>query len=206
MNENMLDEIRQRTFRYYYEDGLVEMAVGGLFALIGLSLFFYDRVLINGRYAWLLSIIIFALTAGGGYAVKAIILGLKKRVTYPRSGQVRYSEQPTGGRWLLLTIVAFVVLLGFFLPEGATPMPVMVAGLMAAILGFMGRRVGLRRMQLAAVFPVAMGILSFFLVPGEIIGVALVFVASGLALLIPGVVVLRAYLHNNPVRAKDTTE
>ena len=28
MSVNMIDEIRQRTYRYYYEDGLVEIAVG----------------------------------------------------------------------------------------------------------------------------------------------------------------------------------
>lgn len=209
MNGSMLDEIRQRTYRYYYEDGLVEIAVGGFLIVTGLSLGLLERAQIDGRFACIFGLSLLVMAVVGAYAVKTAIMALKERISFPRSGQVRYGEQPSSGRWLLAVAVALVVLINFFLPDSTAQMTLMVAGLMAAILVFMGMRVGLRRMQLAAIFPVAAGIFSSFFTLGEITvldevtGIAMVFAISGLAILISGTLALLTYMRKNPVGGKD---
>jgi hypothetical protein len=41
---NKIDDVVKQTYRYYYEDGLVEMAVGLLFIATGLVLFAWQGI------------------------------------------------------------------------------------------------------------------------------------------------------------------
>ena len=202
MTANFVNEIRQRTYRYYYEDGLVEMAVGLQFAVIGLALWAAGRFLSGVSFAMAISLGLMAVILGGIFGVKWAVTALKERITSPRTGKVTYRQQPDRGRWRMVLAVAMIALLAFFLPENWTSSAVMVGTVLTVMLVYMGYRVGLARLQLAAVVPLAGSVLMGYLGWEEVEGTGLVFMASGLALLLMGAFVLSRFLRENPVQAE----
>ena len=85
MTEQM-DKIVKETYRYFYVDGLVETAVGLLFALIGMVLAGWAGF---EEGSWLLKtavIILPILIIGGTFGIKWLVGNLKERITYPRTG------------------------------------------------------------------------------------------------------------------------
>lgn len=193
-----IDEIIRRTYRYYYEDGLVEMAVGGLFAILGLALWFFDRMPTGAAWAWMFALGLPAIILGGTFGMKWAISALKERVTYPRTGVVTYKNQPSTGRWTLIIAVAVFVIISFFLPESYHSTSVMEGVLLGLILAFMGMRVSLVRLQVAAILPFAGGIFAGYAGLNDLIGGALVFGLTGLELVLFGVFALTRYLRENP--------
>ena len=195
---NKVDEITRRTYRYYYEDGLVEMAIGGLFTLLGLGLWIFDRALSGSSLGWLLGLGLPAVIIAGVFGVKWAILALKQQVTYPRTGAVTYKDQPTMGRWWFVAVLAVFVFISFFLPESFNTAAVMAGFLLALILFYMGTRVSLFRMQAAAILPLAAGIFSGYAGLGELMGNVVVFGLTGLELFLLGAFALTRYLRENP--------
>lgn len=195
---NIVEEITRRTYRYYYEDGLVEIAVGAMFLFLGLALLLFEWVLLDSSWGWLMGIALPVLTLSAVFGVKRLIVSLKARVTYPRTGAVTYRDQPGSGRWLLLAAVFLLVVAGFFFPEDTVTTAFMAGGLLAVILLYMGGRVSLARMQAAAIVPIAAGVFSGFTRMGDIPGTALVFGLTGAELLLFGAVALVRYLRENP--------
>lgn len=199
MNERKIQEARQRAFRYYYEDGLVEIAVGAMFSVIGLLLWLYERVLAGGQYAWVLGIGLMAATVGGVFAVRRLVLKLKSELTYPRTGRVIYSEKAgRTGRWLLIAAALALAVGLLWVPGWLNTTATAAGGLLTIILLYMGSTVSLVRMQVAAVLPIAVGVLASYYGVGEILGFVAVFASSGVLLLVLGLLALRGYLARNP--------
>lgn len=198
---NQINEIIRRTYRYYYEDGLAEMAVGGLFAILGLALWFFDRMPTGAVWAWTFALGLPGIILAGTFGMKWAISMLKERVTYPRTGVVTYKNQPTMGRWGLIIAIGLFVSITFFLPENYHSTPVMEGALLCAILAFLGTRVALVRLQAAAILPLAVGIFSGYASLNDLIGGALVFGLTGLELVLFGVIALTQYLRENPPTA-----
>ena len=65
MNENKLNKTYLRTIQYWFEDGIAELGIGGLFLLLGIY-FYLQATLENGFLADLLSAS-FALIFIGGW-------------------------------------------------------------------------------------------------------------------------------------------
>jgi hypothetical protein len=198
MNQN-LEEVMRRTYRYYYEDGLVEMAVGGLFALIGLVILGYQQAQGNPALVLAGTLGMMVVTAGGVFVVRWVVTRLKNRVTAPRTGVVTHSRQPSPWRWWIIGGTLLLVLIGFFLPEEFTGIPVMEGALLTLILASIGGRIGLRRMLVAAILPLATGVLSAFIGLEELTGGALVFAVTGGMMALMGIAVFIRYLRDNPL-------
>lgn len=195
---NQINEIIRRTYRYYYEDGLVEMALGGLFAVLGLALWFFGLMPLSGRWGGMFVLGMLVIIFGGAFGIKRMIGVLKERVTYPRTGAVTYKNQPSTGRWAVILGAAVLVLVTYFLPEQYRSSPVMEGALLCLILAFMGTRVGLVRLQAGAGLPLAVGIFAGYASLNDLIGGALVFGLTGLELVLFGIVALTRYLRENP--------
>jgi hypothetical protein len=202
MNQN-LEEVMRRTYRYYYEDGLVEMAVGGLFALIGLVILGYQRAQGNPALVLAGTFGLMAVTAGGVFAVRWVVTRIKDRVTAPRTGLVTHDRKPSPWRWWIIGGTFAIVLIGFFLPEEFTGMPVMEGALLTLILASIGGRVGLQRMLVAALLPLATGVVSVFLGWDELTGSALVFAVTGSLMALMGIAAFIRYLRENPLPQQD---
>lgn len=197
---NQIRQIMQRTMRYYYDDGLVEITLGLLFTLISLAVLAMLFAPLGPAYAIGISFGLMVLIFVGVFAVRWLVATLKERITYERTGYVQYKNETTKvGRWLMLLPTVFVVITALFLPEWMNAMSVMEGALLFLVFFYMGVRVHMRRMIGLAILNLIVGIAAAWQRLGDVQGTAAVFVACGLALLLTGSWTLRAYLKGNPL-------
>lgn len=199
MNNNQLDKVVKDTYRYFYIDGLVELAVGLLFVLIGLSMLGW--VYTDEGSMWRVAAVLLmpVLILGGTFSMKYLVRFLKERVTFPRTGYVRYKEgEPNVGRWLVIAVALGLVIVIWFLPEWLSKIATIQGILLAVILGLIGYRVGLGRFYLLAAVALTAGIGASYLIANEIIGSLLTYVAVGGLMILMGGITLINYLRQHP--------
>jgi hypothetical protein len=194
-NQNKeINETIKRTKRYWYVDGFSEIGVGLL--LIATILFNYLAGLVQQPA---LQIVLFvvglpALIVLGGREMSRVVVKLKEKYTYPRTGYVAYQGKTGSRRWkrvlLAGTLGLAVGVLTSFL-SGSLPIiyqQVFVTSLIAFAYIYIGYSIGLKRFYWIAGATLALGgalilagtpeaqyLLMFF------IGQGLVWIASGLA-------------------------
>ncbi len=193
-----IDTAVQRTYRYWYEDGLAEIGTGCLFILVAL-LFVVESIApagspLRGISAFGLPLLVIGGMWVGRYAVRA----LKSRLTYPRTGYVAYRRASGGRRWSALPIAAgmgaLVAVLFASAPASLAWLPLLDGLAVAFFCLFLGRKVGLTRFYvLAAVSTLAGAALSLSGI-GDVAGTAAYVAAMGVALAASGAFALRTYL------------
>jgi len=198
-DKTQIDDLVKRTYRYFYDDGLVELGIGVLFLMLSLVLFGW---LALGSTPWI-SILIVVITVllilAAPFLVKRAVRVMKERVTYQRTGYVAYRPgEPGIGRWIMIGAVILLVVVMFVMPEWFNQISVAVGIFLAIILAWFGYRVNLWRFYLVAGVALITGILAALVGMDEIIGTALTFAATGLLLVITGGVTLQAYLRRHP--------
>lgn len=194
-----VEKMVRRTYRYHYEDGLVEIGLGVLFTASGLLFFTWQALQDGGWLVGALAVLIAALVMGGVYGMRWAIGALKEQVTYPRTGYAAYREgEPAVARWLILVVVMSVLLAGFVFPEALERMALMEGALLGAILVYMGYRVGVARFYVVGVLIMAVGAAATALFASDIVGSAVTFGGSGLLLLLSGLASLAVYLRRHP--------
>ena len=195
-----ITQIQKQTFRYYYEDGLVEMAVGLLFAIIGL-----DVLLISSASpgtpisigAW---IVLPILTVAGIYGVQRFVKNLKEKFVHPRTGYIEYAAKPSRYRWLvsgfaLALAVSFMLLPYEWLQKGSV-----TAGMIFfVILVSIGVQVGLKRLIAEGILSFILGIVLAFLPFNGNASLVATFIPTGLLLILVGSWVFRKYRSDNPL-------
>lgn len=198
-NEAQVNEMVKRTYRYYYDDGLAELAIGLLFMLLGLVLFGW---LFLGTAPWV-TITVVAVTVllilAAPFLAKWVVQNVKERVTYQRTGYVAYRPgEPNAGRWIVIGGVLIMVLLMLVLPEWFSQMSLVVGAILALVLGLLGYRAQVWRFYLVAAVALGTGILTAIWGAEEVIGSALTFGITGLVLVLTGGITLLAYLRQHP--------
>ena len=198
MSKN-IDKVVRRTYRYFYDDGLVEMALGLLFIAVGIWLVIWNGLTADALSGLLLAIGLPLLIFGSAVFFKQLIKKLKERITYPRTGYVSYREnQPDRGRWLFIGTAALFTLLSIFLPGSFNQMSVMVGALLGVILIYMGYRVEVRRFYLIGILSIILGFGLAQLGIDEVVALGLLFTAAGVGLLVSGAITLILYLRRHP--------
>ncbi|MHB1007558.1 MAG: hypothetical protein ACYC3S_18245 [Chloroflexota bacterium] len=198
--EHAIDRALQRPKRYWYEDGLSEMAGGSMFALIG-ALFLVEvlappSLAFTGFSALGLPVLVL----GGGWLQRRLLRLAKERITYPRTGYVAYPRVPrTRSRRLATTILAIgtaAVVSALFTsaPLSLAWIPALQGLLVGAAMLYFGRQLGLLRFFVLAAFSAAAGLASSLLGLGDLAGSAAFFIATGLALVVSGLWTLAVYL------------
>ena len=196
---NKIDNIVKQTYRYFYDDGLVEMAVGLLFVAVGLVLLAWQGF----DYSPLVTIIVVvgwpAVVIGGTYLINRLVREMKQRITYPRTGYVAYRQgQPSKGRWFIPLAAFALVVASLFLPEAFMRMSAMVGALLAVVLIFMGYRVGLWRFFAVGIIALVSGVALAWSDVVELIAVSLTFAITGVALFLAGALAFAGYLRRHP--------
>lgn len=142
-----VEEARRRTRRPYYQDGLVEEAVG-LFLLAAVE---SDPWLMGTASLSPLRLVVWVLlpvlTIGGVHGVQRLIVALKERWIYPRTGSIEYGAEPNPHRWL---VIGAASALASALAEGQSVLPViemnhLIKGDSAAAVGGRGQDLGILR-------------------------------------------------------------
>jgi hypothetical protein len=151
----------QRTRRYWFEDGLVEILVGACFAGAG-------ALLVAGKSALVPALLLLAILVGG-----SLIHRLRIHLTYPRTGFVAF-RRPRG--WSAgLSVTAGVVIaagvgwLGPLLPDLAHWYAALQGAGSGAVLLWASARTGLSRLTALAAISAATG-LAASLAAGGIAG------------------------------------
>jgi MFS family permease len=203
-----IDGIMRRTRGYWYSDGFIEIAIGGLFALIGGLLFLQSRVLSGSAPMVVFAVGVPLLIMGGSLLSKQLVRALKERVTYPRTGYIAYEKKrDTGKRRWFVPAFALLLALAYIAADVLTSdaqvdlssfgVPLMVGLIGGAAFAYAGYNVGVARFYvlgaLAAVLGVAVSIAGL----GDVLGTAVVFIGLGVAQVITGVLALAVYLRRN---------
>jgi hypothetical protein len=198
--ENNIDNIVRKTYRYYYDDGLVEMAIGLLFIAVGLILLAWQ----SSDFSPLVTIVVvmglLVVAIGGVYLLKRLASEMKRRITYPRTGYVAYrqGEPSIGGRWLFLLAALALGGVSLFLPDSFTGMSAVVGAILGAVLILMGYRVSLPRFYIVGIIALVSGVALSWSDAAEFIAVALTFTIAGGALFLAGGFALISYLRDHP--------
>jgi hypothetical protein len=202
-------QIEQRVKRYWYSDGIGELMGGAMFFLLGayfsLQQYVGDQSFVGG----LLQAGFIVVLIGGMFLARRLIIALKTRVTYPRTGYVEYRVNTKNARSMrLLTAVVgmTVAMVSIFVVRRFDRIDAMVAltGLLVAVVFIVkqGLTTGVGRFYfLSAVSLVLGGILS---VSGFDRGynLCLFYGLMGLGFAISGGLTLKRYLHENPLPAE----
>lgn len=198
MNQN-IDDVMRRTYRYYYEDGLVETAVGILFFIIGLALLGWLTIQSSPILGIGMVILSVLLIFGGTLFVQKVIPRLKERFVHPRTGKVVYrQEEPKQSNRLILFVVTVVIALGIFLPERFNQMALLEGVLLGALFVYLGYRMKVNRFYLLGGAALLVALASMMLFSDDIRSSAFTFGGTGLILLISGLIVLVRYLRRYP--------
>jgi hypothetical protein len=199
--KNDIDRVIQRTHRYWYEDGLNEIATGCMFVLCGLFLFMMYSVPAGSLLAPVLAVGFIILVAFGGSPVSRAVKAVKNRITYPRTGYVSYRRPGSSGRPYVIgaSVGIGLAVLGIILSKVHTPAWLgsmsMVQGLiLGAVLLYLGHKLGLARFYVLAFLSALIGVIVALNGFDEALGSAAYFGAMGLVLTASGLFTLRTYL------------
>jgi hypothetical protein len=204
--DRQLAQATQRSQRYWYEDGLAELATGVLFLLIGL-LFALEAGAAASWGQGLSAIGLPLLLIGGTAVVGWLIRRLKERFTYPRTGYVAYKRrQSAARRWWLAGSAAVVAAVAALLlaraPFSDAWLPALQGLIIGAFLLYLGHRLDLGRLYVLALLSALLGAAATLWVGEAIRGDALYFAGMGLVTLLSGALTLAVYLsHQRPPEA-----
>lgn len=206
-----IDRAEQRTRQYWYDDGLTEIAVGILFLALG-ALFLLEALAPPGSLPSSFSAIgIVVLVAGGLWVVNWAVRQAKRRITYPRTGYVRYRQPARSTQRRLLTgAVAAVVgastalILNLTAPTSLAWIPALQGVCIGGFILCMAYFLGLVRLYLLAVLSFLVGPAATLAGLGDTLGTGVYFAAMGIAFLLSGSITLASYLrHTEPSRGEE---
>lgn len=203
-----IDTVIQRTQRYWYVDGLGEIAVGVMLLVFGLYYSLFGRVqdpTLQMVVALGQPVVFLLLWWLGGKAVRS----LKERLTYPRTGYVAMPRKKKPlSRLIIAALTAAVVggLVGLLqaLSSGARMfIPVVVALMLALSVALIAHRFALRRFYVLAAYTALLGPLAVFLPISESQQNVFIFSLFGFGWIVSGAVTLARYLASTQPPSED---
>jgi hypothetical protein len=196
-----IKNITRRTYQYWYNDGLTELAAGVLILLIGLinlALALLKSNTLNSTALILQPLVL----VGGYFALNTIVKPLKEHYVYPRTGYVAY-RKPDGRRLILLRVSA--VVLGMVIAVTAALLlkvvreawlPALVGVALAMFMTYLGFKLGLIRFYLLASLAILLGLATAWLQYTDLYAKAFVYSGFGLALIVSGGLTLWHYFRS----------
>jgi hypothetical protein len=195
----------ERTRQYWYIDGFSELLVGAIFVLLGIlncaSLIIHpsmgSAVIVGIGYPLVI--------LGGVLFGNKWVRNMKEKVTYPRTGFVKYiqPERPTRmSRMIKAFVIAFMVsIVTSVILNRLDPFWIVLGtGLMiAAFVVYMAAQIPLNRFYLLAGWIAVISMVAARVPVTEDMQISLLLAGTGLGWLVGGVVSLVTYLRNNPL-------
>lgn len=195
MSENYQNLI-QATYRYYYEDGFVEIAVGALFAGFGMLLLAVSEMSGGPLFALSLAVGLPLLVIGGARLVERFVSTSKEKITHQRTGAIKYRKDqrsPVQRKSMWIGLIGLFLLI-MVVPSAAEHMSLAEGLLFAIVLGSIGRAYGIHRFFLTAAMAAIIGIIAALLTSTDILGSAVTFSGIGAVLIISGAITFKGYL------------
>jgi len=199
---NDLDGIMQRTRRYWYEDGISDLVMGGFLLLLGL-LFAAESLTPPGSPLWAvwgMGLPMFLI--GGALVAGWAMQQLKSRVIYPRTGFVDYERKglPRVARLVgIMLIAAIVAATAVAVSRNMLSLMTLFGIAFLAAFGFVSYRVGLWRYLVFGIWCFVLGLtLPAFPLTTEQSS-AIFYVGAGLGMIVSGVITWRRYDRSAPM-------
>lgn len=195
-----VNAVMQRTYRYFYADGIVELGVGGLFLVVSLLLLLWNNFASGSPVNIFLALGLPIVVIGGGFLLQRAVKAVKTRVTYPRTGFISYHERDKSlGRWVVpIGALLFVILYLFPLAQ-IFQMAMVEGSILFLVFGYLGHRLEIPRFYILGILAALIGLGASIYVMGDLAGSVILFAGSGLILILSGSIVLVRYLLANPV-------
>jgi hypothetical protein len=206
--DNDLQASQKRAMQYWFADGLAEFSAAAICLLLAIYFIFQQVVPIaQGSFALIFMVVFLA-----GIGIRKLMLWVRQKSTYPRTGYVELKHGWEDRRFLGIAVGFTVLLMGlnlFTLLRGIKAMVVMPAlgGFMFAFMfALAGARVKLMRFYFLAGFCQLVGIFLALSGFGELWGAALLSFFTCLVLFTFGVVTRLTYLHQSSRIPEQTNE
>jgi hypothetical protein len=206
---DQIDEYAKRTMRYWYVDGLAEIAVGGVVILLAL-VFLIGGIMEPGPTTdFFLALGQPVIVLVGALAARKIVGKIKEQVTYPRTGYVAYRQPRSrrGIRLVALTIgiaAVFGVIFGVIANLITTRwIPGISGAVIALLLAYLAYQNGIRRFYYMAMYTLFLGLLVVSVGAPDAYTSSLFFGGFGLGWIVSGTVTLRHYLHTTKPASED---
>ncbi len=205
-------EAERRAKRYFYDDGLTELALGVMVFLFG-AYFYGESISKEGTLVKsLLDMSFFLLLVCAGFLIGRVVRFLKFRITYPRTGYVSYKKKEMGPRRRTgaavmgaLTAAALAVLTRVA-PSFMAWLPALNGLLFGLAVYLFARRAEVTRFYALAAVSVVAGFAVAFAGVGDIKGLGLYYAAFGTAIFVSGLVTLILYLRRSSASREETHE
>ena len=206
MDTHDVKEVEQRAKRYWYSDGIAELAGGGILILLGLYFGIQGFFGENSNISVILQVSLVILMLAGILGVRWLVNTLKVRLTYPRTGYVEYRVKVSESRNLRLIIVASALALSavsIVLVDSIRELDsmVLVTGFLVGgiFIALRGRSSGMKRFYWMGGMAILMGLGLSISQLEQAYTLALFYGLLGLIILTSGAVVLMRYLSENPM-------
>jgi hypothetical protein len=198
--QDPINEYAKRTMRYWYVDGLAEIA-GGMVVMLLSLVFLIGAMLEPGPTTDLfLALGQPVIVIAGALAARRVVSKLKERVTYPRTGYVEY-RRPRGRRNIRLIAMTMGIAAAFAVVFGIIQniiqprwIPGISGAVIALLLVYLAYENGIRRFYIMALYTFFLGLLVVSVRLATIYATPLFFGGFGLGWILSGVVTLRDYL------------
>jgi hypothetical protein len=213
MENNEIKQVEERVKRYWYTDGIAELASGGMFVLLGLYFGIQGYVGENSLVSVILQVSLALLMIAGAVGVRWLVNTLKARLTYPRTGYVEYrvNERDAKVRRYMVAGVAMIIAIASILLvdyiHGMDSM-VLVTGLLVGVvfIALRGKSSGLKRFYALGGLAILLGFALAFSKLTQAYSLGLFYGLLGIAILVSGALVLHRYLNENPLPAETGNE
>lgn len=206
MKNHEIDRAMKKPLRYWYDDGLTELAAGFVFVLIGL-LFYVETILPQGFLCGSLAALgLPVLVIGGGLLIRFVVRAAKERITYPRTGYVSYPRQPRRRKGMGAIVAAGIgIMVALILiitgPASLVWIPLFEGIIIGAFLAFVGHRFSITRFYVLGFVSVVVGAVAALTLQTDVLGIAAYFAVTGVAIMVSGALTLINYLrHTQPPR------
>ncbi len=193
-----IDQAVRRARRYWYVDGLNEIAIGGLCLLLGIYFQVQGNLQIAALLREMLEIGLVLIIIGGVFLINKAMKFLKEQITYPRTGYVGYRHPSLFRRLatglLAAAIAAVISAVLMIAPVGLDWMAGLTGLILAAVWLFIAWRLQLSRFLVLSLVSLGGGVFLALTQLDGIAGVSAIYFLEGAALLVSGGLTFWAYL------------
>ncbi|MGQ9675890.1 MAG: hypothetical protein ACUVX1_09505 [Chloroflexota bacterium] len=206
-----IDKAVKRTQQYWFIDGLTEIAVGVVFVLVGLLFLVESFAPPDSPLAHISALGLPLIVIIGWSVTSRLVSAAKARLTYPRTGYVKYRRPPTRQRVNRFVVgaavgagVGFVVAtLALTAPASLAWIPALQGLIVGAFWAYFGWHFALTRFYVLAIVSVALGPATALAGLGDIRGNGVYFSLMGMAMIVSGGLALISYLRQTKAPGDD---
>lgn len=212
MKDNF-SEVEQRVKRYWFSDGIGELAGGGFFLLLGAYFGIPQFLSENNLLSVMLQSSLVLVMIGGVFLVRWLVTALKTRLTYPRTGYVEYRVDRQHAVRTRTLAMAFAMVMAFLMVWFARSIQivdstVLVTGLVvgAVFVILRGKSFGIQRFYVLGAISAILGVALSFSGWQNGYSLAAFYGVMGLVVMSSGGMVLLRYLKENPLPLEGANE